>query len=117
MSLIDEMMDECVFMNKSKVSDGEGGFTTTWEEGAPIHVAIVRDTSMNARVAEKEGVTNIYTLTTSKANSLEYHDVIKRVADGLILRVTNDALEFPKVSSDLINNYSQVNAEKWELTS
>lgn len=116
MSLIDEMMDKCVIMNPSKVSDGEGGFYTTWTEGAEIEIAITQDTSLQARLAEKEGVLSTYTLTSKKPNSLEYKDVIKRLKDGLILRVTNDAKDFPEASSNTLRSYTQVNAEKWRLT-
>ena len=116
MSLIDLMMDSCVIMNKSKVADGQGGFNVEWTEGASILVAIVHDSSMNARIAEKEGVTSTYTLTTHRENPLEYHDVIKRISDGKIFRVTSDAGD--TVSPAVSNlNMTQVTAEKWELTS
>lgn len=116
MSLIQEMMEDCVIMNKAKVSDGEGGHITTWTEGAEIKVAITQDTSMTVRIAEKDGFTNSYTLTMAKENALEYHEVIKRIRDGLILRVTNDNKEFPSVASNMLNSYTQVTAERWELT-
>lgn len=114
MSLIDEMMDICVFLNRSKVSDGEGGFKVEWSEGAEFRAAIVRDSTMTARIAEKEGVSSVYTITTRKSEvELEYHDVIKRRSDGLILRATSDCNNSPSVST---LDMCQVNAEKWELT-
>ena len=115
MSLIDSMMESCVIMNKSKVSDGEGGYITEWQEGAPIDVAIVHDSSMQAKIGERQGVTSVYTLTTRQDVVLEYHDVIKRLKDGKIFRVTSDAGDekSPKVST---LNMAQVSAEKWELT-
>lgn len=115
MSLIDYMMTECVIMDKRTVSDGEGGFDTEWVEGATIKVAITNDTSMPTRIAQAEGFANTYTLTTSKANALEFHDVIKRVEDGLVLRVTNDKVVFPAVASDMLNGYTQCSAEKWSF--
>ena len=115
MSLIESMMDSCVFMNKAKVADGQGGFSVEWTEGAEIKCAIVNDTSLSARIAEKEGVTSTYTITTSKDTVLEYHDVIKRKRDGKIFRVTSDAGDktSPNVST---LDMTQVTAEKWELT-
>lgn len=102
-------------MNKAKESDGEGGFDVVWTDGAVIQAAIINDSSMDARVAEKEGVTSTYTITTSKSVKLEYHDVIKRVRDGKIFRVTSDGDDklSPNVSS---LDISQVSAEKWSLT-
>lgn len=116
MSLIDYMMTDCVIMNKSKVSDGEGGFITEWTEGAEIKVAIVHNSSMQAMIAERQGVTSLYTLTTFKENLLEKFDVIKRLSDGAIFRVTSNAedIQSPSVST---LNMAQVTAERWELTS
>lgn len=115
MSLIDAMMDECIIMNKIKTSDGEGGSITTWIEGAEILVAITTDMSMSARVAEREGVTSTYTLTTKRENALDFHDVIKRKKDGKIFRVTSDANDkmSPAVSS---LDMAQATAERWTLT-
>lgn len=115
MSLIDYMMIDCVFMNKAKVPDGQGGFNTEWTEGAPVKVAIVHNSTMQARIAEKEGVTSTYTLTTTRDNFLEFHDVIKRLEDNAIFRVTSNAEDTtsPQVST---LNMAQVTAERWELT-
>lgn len=115
MSLIDYMMSDCVIMNKSKVSDGEGGFVTKWTEGADVKIAITHDSSTQARIAEKEDVTSLYTLTTFRENKLEFHDVIKRLSDNAIFRVTSNAEDklSPQISS---LNMAQVSAERWELT-
>lgn len=110
MSLIDDMMEDCSIMNKQKIADGEGGTYTTWVEGASISVAIVQDQSMRARIALKDGVNSIYTLTTKTNVKLDFNDVIKRKKDGRIFRVTSE----PKISEAM--NMSQVTAEKWELT-
>ena len=115
MSLIEAMMDNCIIMNKSKEPDGQGGYEVAWTEGAEVKVAIVNNTSMQARVAEKEGVTSTYTLTTRKDVVLDFHEVIKRKSDGAIFRVTSrsgDVLS-PEVSTLDIR---QVTAERWELT-
>lgn len=34
MSLIDSMATDCTMMDKASKSDGYGGFTTTWADGA-----------------------------------------------------------------------------------
>lgn len=115
MNLIDKMMTACVIMNKTKVSDGEGGTINTWTEGAEIKAAITTDSTMQARIAEKEGVTSLYTITTKKTVSLEFHDVIKRKSDGKIFRVTSNS-EDKKAPDASTLNMVQVTAEKWELT-
>ena len=115
MSLIDAMMDDCVIMNKVKADDGEGGLVTRWEEGTHIKAAITFDTSMQARVANQEGVSSTFTITTNKNVVLDYHDVIKRLSDGDTFRVTSDGHDklSPAVST---LDISQVTAEKWGLT-
>lgn len=115
MSLIDEMMDECVVMDRVTVSDGEGGRENEWHEGAPVKVAITNDISINTRIAQAEGFKNTYTLTTYKSCALEGGDVIKRLRDGLVIKVNNEPLGFPSVASDMLNGYSQCAGEKWSL--
>ena len=90
MSLLSEAMTDCVFLNKSKVSDGEGGFVVEWAEGASFKAAIVFDNSMEARTAEKAGVTSLYTVSVPISVAIEYHDVFKRLSDGKIFRATSD---------------------------
>lgn len=114
MSLLDEAMEECVMLNKQTNPDGYGGYITTWAEGASFSAAIVFDTSMEARTAEKAGVTSLYTITTRKNLTLEYHDVFRRVRDGKVFRVTSDGDDkFTPKSASL--NMRQVTAEEWEL--
>ena len=107
-------MTECVLLNKVRTPDGEGGFTTQWTDGAEFKAAITFDTSMQARIGEQAGVTSLYTVTTQKNVTLEYHDVFRRSADGKILRVTSDGDDrYTPVSASL--DMRQVTAEEWTL--
>lgn len=112
--LIDAFKSDCVMLDKRSVPDGIGGFTHEWVEGAAFSAAIVKDNTLEARVAEKEGVTEVYTVTTDKALELDYHDVFKRLSDGQVFRVTSRITDSktPKVASFA---FGQVNAERWEL--
>lgn len=115
MSLIDAMMEPCHIINKIKVSDGEGGYSTEWVDGADIRAAIVLDETMQARIGQQQGVTSVYTITTRKDVVLEYHDVIRRDSDGKVFRITSDPGD--KVSPNVSTlDISQVTAEKWSLT-
>lgn len=116
MSLIDNFSEAFAFMNKAKVSDGEGGFTVDWTEGAEFNAALVLDSSLAARVAEAEGVTNLYTITVDKSISLDFHDVIKRKSDGAYFRITSDGTD-KKTPNVATLNMRQASAEKWTLTS
>ena len=111
MSLLDESMEECVIMDKTTVSDGYGGYKTTWKEGATISAAVVLDNSIEARVADKQGVTALYTVTTRKSVNLQYHDIFKRVRDGKLFRVKSDGDDNATPGSAGLN-MRQVSAEE-----
>lgn len=114
MSLLDEMKTTVCFLEKTRVPDGEGGFKTTWAEGAKFPAAVTLDTSIEARVAEKQGVTSVYTVTTEKSVVLEYHDVLKRLYDGKIFRITSDGDDKATPAGASLN-MRQVTAEEWSL--
>lgn len=114
MKLYEAMMDSCVLMEKVRVPDGLGGWTTEWTEGAPLKAAILKSTSVEARRAEAEGVTELYTVTVFRETPLEFHDVIKRISDGLILRITSNITDNTSPVFSGID-FGQVNAEAWKL--
>lgn len=116
MSLIDDFRVPCIKMVKKSVDDGEGGKKTDWaEEGDSFLAAITFNNSIEARVAERQGVSSLYTVTVAKDTRLHYHDVIKRLTDNKILRITSDDddVRTPLRASFA---FAQVTAEEWELT-
>lgn len=114
MSLLNNAMDACVMMDVTTQSDGRGGMTKVWTDGAKFQAAIVFDSSMEARRAEAQGVTALYTVTTRKNVNLQYHDVFRRVEDGKIFRVTSDGDDKHTPDSAGLN-MRQVSAEEWEI--
>jgi hypothetical protein len=114
MSLLSEQMEYCVIIDKTTRPDGYGGVVTEWVDGAPFVAATVLDSSIQAKVAEKQGVTGIYTVTTEKSINLQYHDVFRRLSDGKIFRVTSDG-DDKKTPGSASLNMRQVSAEEWEL--
>lgn len=115
MSLLDSAMEDFYFMNKTKVDDGYGGYVNAWSQSStPFKCAVVFDTSIQARIAQAQGVKNTYTLTVNKSIMLDYHDVVKRSADGKIFRITSDGHD--KHTPSMTNlDMRQVTAEEWEL--
>ena len=114
MSLLEEAMTPCNMLDKRTIADGYGGYDTEWYPGAEFKAAIVLDTSIEARVGEKQGVTALYTVTTTKALNLQYHDVFQRKSDGKIFRVTSDGDDKHTPASANLN-MRQVTAEEWKL--
>ena len=113
MSLLTQAMEDAVLMEKRREPDGEGGFLpAVWVDGAKFKAAITFDSSMQARTAEKDGVTSLYTVTVPKNAKLEYHDVIKRLEDGKVFRITSDGDDkmTPESASFQV---IQVTAEEW----
>lgn len=114
MSLLDDSFETCVMIDKTTAPDGYGGSNVVWKEGASFKCAITFDTSIQARSAEQEGVTSLYTVTTRRNMTLEYHDVFKRKRDGKIFRVTSDGDDKytpPSATLDM----KQVTAEEYIL--
>ena len=115
MSLLYAAFEPFTMMDRHSEMDSYGSIKTTWTEGAEFDAAATFDTSMQARIGGIQGVTSLYTITTSRALNLQYHDVVKRVSDGKIFRVTSDGDDKktpPSTSLDM----RQVTAEEWTLT-
>lgn len=91
MSLLSDAMDKCVMMHKTTQDDPYGGDAIiSWQDGASFNAAIVFDASMQARIAQAQQVSSLYTVTTARSKVLEYHEIFRRLRDGKIFRVTSD---------------------------
>lgn len=114
MSLLSEKTEPCAYINKAIVPDGEGGMVTTWTDGAQFNAAIRLDSSMQARIGAVAGVTALYTVITPRVVNLQFHDVIKRLSDGKIFRITSDGDDKKTPESAMLDMRS-VSAEEWRL--
>lgn len=114
MSLIESMMENFAFMNHVREDDPYGGYLETWPEGATFQAAVIKNSTTQAQVAEKQGIDEIFTIVTKKTVMLDYHDVVKRKSDNAIFRVTSRAVDSaaPNESSIPI---VKVSAERWVL--
>lgn len=116
MSLLNDYMEQFVILDKTTVDDGYGGYTTVWKAGATINGALAIANESDVVVAGAAGEKTTHTLLVSKGITLDYHDVLQRVADEKIFRVTRsgDEVYTPK-SAGL--NLRKVALESWELPS
>ena len=116
MSLLDQAMKDCNMYRQVRRPDGYGGYTTVWTEDteSTFKAAITFDNSLEARVAAAQGVKSLYTVTTRKDKVLMYHDVIKRLSDGKILRITSDGDDKATPASASLN-MRQCTAEEYTL--
>lgn len=115
MSLLTDSFEPFVMMDKTTVPDGYGGFRPSWAEGAEFNAAATFDSSVEARIGAVQGVTSLYTITTTSAVNLQYHDICKRLRDEKIFRVTSDG-DDKKTPSMAGLDMRQVTAEEWRLT-
>lgn len=115
MSLIDDFKTACTLLEKTRVPDGEGGWTVTWKDGMRFEAAITNPNTIQSRVAEKEGMTSVFTVTTERNMGLDFHDVFRRDSDGDVFRVTSDSQDV-KTPDRAGFQFAQVSAEKWSLT-
>lgn len=114
MSLLDDAMETYIIMDKTTVPDGYGGYNTEYVEGARIKGAVVFNNSLEAKKAEAQGVSSVYTLTTRKNINLQFHDVLRRVRDGKIFRVTSDGDDLYTPDSATLD-MRNVSCEEWQL--
>ena len=114
MALYEKFYVACTKKTKTTVSDGQGGETTTWVDSTTFNAAIVKNSSLQAVIAEKDGLTELYTITFPVATTISFHDVFKRNSDSQIFRVTSDYKDTqPPTMANF--DFRQVTAEKWVL--
>lgn len=116
LTLIESMMEDCVFLNHVRTDDPYGGYNEEWQEGATFKAAVIKNTTTEAAIAEKSGIEEIFTVVTMKTVTLDYHDVLKRKSDNAIFRVTGKTVDStaPDMSTVPI---AKVSAERWVLPS
>lgn len=92
--------DEYVVLNQNLVSDGLGGQTFTYSEGLEFQATLVLNTSLQGEIAQKQGVTGIYTVAYPKSLELPPRTIFKRKKDNKIFRTTDIGnISTPSISS------------------
>ena len=114
MSLVKQKSEKFVEIEVKITPDGLGGYTTEYTESEPFEASWKFDNSTQGKIAAAQGVTSLYTIITRKDYVLYYHDVIKRLSDGKIFRITSDGDDkaTPRTAS---LNMRSVSAEEWSL--
>lgn len=114
MSLLMEAFEPCTMIDKTSVANPYGGADTVYKDGASIKCAITLDTSTEARIAEMQGVKNLYTITTTRAVNLQHHDLLRRESDKKVFRVTSDG-DDKKTPLSAGLDMRVVSAEEWKI--
>ena len=99
-SFASETGEEFVVMNINLTDDGYGGQAYRVVEGLHFNAALILGNSIQAEIAQKQGVTGIYTLAYPKSLDIPARTVIRRVKDGKYLRTIElDGNPMPDESS------------------
>lgn len=113
---IQDFYEPLIMMDKKSISDGMGGFEITWVDGAEFLGSVNTDNSTEMRIAEQQGVTSVYTITTERNLILNHGDVVKRKRDNKTFKITSnsDDMQSPARPNSRIN-ITQVRAESFDL--
>ena len=114
MSLMQEALTDCVTLIQTEVPDGSGDTIITWTEGVHFDAAFDFQASIEAKVAEAQGVTGLWNVYVKRTTRLEYHNVFKRVSDGATFRVTSKDDKATPNSAGL--KLRLISAEEYDLT-
>lgn len=99
-SFASETGEEFVVMNINLTDDGYGGQAYRVVEGLHFNAVLILGNSIQAEIAQKQGVTGIYTLAYPKSLDIPARTVIRRVKDGKYLRTIElDGNPMPDESS------------------
>ena len=116
MSLLSMMMDECRILNHVRTDDPFGGYSDAWTEGMKFLAAIGKESSPEQQIAEKQGITEAFTVVTDESVTLDYHDVFRRMKDGSVFRVTSRSVDSTAHPASTVR-IAKVTAERWVLPS
>lgn len=114
MNLLDQATEPFTFIDKITTSDGVGGYTTAWKDGATIQAASRLDNDPIERIAQAQTTQGAYTIITKKNVTLNFHDVLRRERDKKIFRVTSNGNDNRTPDSAGLNMRA-VSAEEWVL--
>lgn len=117
MSLLDDFAKKCVLFDKARTPDGEGGYKVVWTEGAEFLNYSALNSTMDARRAEKEGVTSLYSVLVDKSVPIEYMDYFRDKETGFTYRVTSNPQEqkAPKSAGSVIRALMFFTAERKDV--
>ena len=116
MSLLEGFACPCVLMEHVQTPDGAGGCISGWTDGVEFVSHQALDTSIEARRAQKESVTSVYSALVDKSVPIEYNSYFKDRSTGETYRVTSHPVEKQAPASSALP-LKYFTAERKELPS
>ncbi|MBR0340740.1 MAG: head-tail adaptor protein [Oscillospiraceae bacterium] len=92
-TVLQNFVEEIVLYDETTVSDGLGGFTTEWVEGAEISVAIIQPHDAKAAIANAIVGQQSITILTSTSIELKRDKYFRRASNGKTYKIDHDNTE------------------------
>lgn len=96
--------------SKTPVPDGFGGVEWTYADAVNFMAGISTNNSTETQIAYKNGLKTIYTIVCRKNLTLKQGDIVKRMQDAKLFRITSNAVDMA-TPSKAMEQYWQVTAE------
>ena len=113
-TILQAFFKPCHLLDKTTVTvSGLFGPQEKYVEGAALDAAFLKDNSAEVKVAEANGLKELYTVVVHKPVTLRQGDVLRRDADGLTLRITGNTVDWeaPEMSTVQI---AKTTAKVWD---
>ena len=121
MKLMSLNMEPFSLMEPTSAPDGESGTVTTYTAGTPFQAAaLIGQTAQSvvsnrgAQTAQMPDPKQQYAIYTSRAVSLPFHAIVKRLSDGQFFRITSDPTDSMTPKGALLDLRLYA-AEKWKM--
>lgn len=86
---LSDYMKPFVMQNWISEPDGLGGIIWHWEDGAPFEGGLVLNTTTEMLLAHQAGSKSVYSLTTDARIRFDPGDMVKRLEDDALFRITS----------------------------
>lgn len=115
-NLLFSQMVPCAMIDKTTTLDSYGSVKTIWVQGAQFKAFLRLDNSLEAKVAQKAQGISYVTVVTPYNMILHVNDVIQRLSDSKIFRITSDSDDYnvPEIASSGMK-VKKATAEEWML--
>lgn len=112
--MVEEFYEPLIYTEKKIISDGMGSYWEDYVDGTEFMGAITLEQSIQARIAEQQGLKTIFTITTSRNIPLKFSDVIKRKSTGEYFKIGSNGFDMQTPSMSNLD-IQQVTAERFTI--
>lgn len=90
MSFFYDAFKDFIIKNRSVVSDGEGGYITTWADGAVVKMSLTLGSAQEAREALSQRLNATFTVALPIDTPVKRDDYLQSADTGYIYRIATN---------------------------